>query len=204
MENLLLKLLFQEEHIVVGIDLEDENINFAKENINENFQNLKDKIKFIKSDILKNSELINFDYVVSKDTFEHTTNIEKILFKFHKITTNNGKIFLGFGPLYNFYNGDHGRTGAIFPWFHLIIPEKLLIKNINKKKGLNISKIEELGLSKYSYKQYSEFLNNSKFDIAYFRKNLSDHPLAFVFNSFSKIKILEEYFTYNIYCILKK
>ena len=189
---------------VVGIDLEDENINFAKENINENFQNLKDKIEFIKSDILTNSDLENFDYVVSKDTFEHTTNIEKILLKFHKITTNDGKICLGFGPLYNFYNGDHGRTGANFPWFHLIIPEKLLIKNINKKKGFSISKIEELGLSKYSYKQYSDFLNNSKFNIAYFRKNLSDHPLAFIFNSFSKIKILEEYFTYNIYCILKK
>ena len=189
---------------VVGIDLEDENINFAKENVTENFKNLKDKISFIKLDILENNELKNFDYIVSKDTFEHTTNIEKILLKFHKITADDGKIYVGFGPLYNFYNGDHGRTGAIFPWFHLIIPEKLLLKNINRKQGLNISKIEELGLSKYSYKQYFEFLNKSKFNIHYFKKNLSDHPFAFVFNLLSEIKFLEEYFTYNIYCILKK
>ena len=155
---------------MVGIDLEDENINFAKENVTENFKNLKDKISFIKLDILENNELKNFDYIVSKDTFEHTTNIEKILLKFHKITADDGKIYVGFGPLYNFYNGDHGRTGAIFPWFHLIYSEKLLLKNINRKQSLNISKIEELGLSKYSYKQYFEFLNKSKFNIHYFKK----------------------------------
>ena len=189
---------------VVGIDLEDENINFAKENVTENFKNLKDKISFIKLDILENNELKNFDYIVSKDTFEHTTNIEKILLKFHKITADDGKIYVGFGPLYNFYNGDHGRAEAILPWFHIIIPEKILIKRLNKKYNKNLKKIEDLGLSKYSFKDYLRLFEESKFEITYFKTNFSDHPISVIFNLLSKIKFLEEYCTYNIYSILKK
>ena len=37
-----------------------------------------------------------------------------------------------------------------------------------------------------------------------FKTNFSDHPLSIIFNLLSKIKVFEEYCTYNIYSILKK
>ena len=124
--------------------------------------------------------------------------------KFHQILKKDGKAFVGFGPLYNFYNGDHGRTEAILPWFHIIIPEKILINRLNKKYKKNIEKIEDLGLSKYSFKDYIRLFKGSKFEIIYFKTNFSDHPLSIIFNLLSKIKVFEEYCTYNIYSILKK
>ena len=189
---------------VVGIDLEDKLISFAKENVEKNFASLSKKIEFRKSNILLEKSLSNFDYIVSKDTFEHTLEIESILHKMHEVLNDDGKALIGFGPLYNFYNGDHGRTGAILPWFHILLPEKLLIERINKKNELQISSVKELGLNKYSFKEYLNFFNNSKFKIDYLKSNLSDHPAALIFNLLRRIKILEEYCTYNIYCILRK
>ncbi len=189
---------------VLGIDLEEKNIEFAEENLKKNFPSLSKKLEFKKLDILDQEVLSKFDYIVSKDTFEHTVKLDKVLFKMHQILNTNGRVFIGFGPLYNFYNGDHGRTGAMLPWFHLIIPEKTLIKRLNKKREKKINSIEELNLSKYSYKQYLKFFHSSQFNIDYIKVNLSDHPVAPIFNLLRCIKFLKEYFTYNIYCILKK
>jgi len=189
---------------VLGIDLEEEYIEFAEENLKKNFSSLSKKLEFKKLDILDQEVLSKFDYIVSKDTFEHTVKLDKILLKMHQILNINGRAFIGFGPLYNFYNGDHGRTGAMLPWFHLIIPEKTLIKRLNKKREKKINSIEELGLSKYSYKQYLNFFHSSQFNIDYIKVNSSNHPVAPIFNLLRRIKFLEEYFIYNIYCILKK
>ena len=189
---------------VIGIDVNNELIEIAKQNLKENYSTLHKKIDFKKLDILNEEIVSNFDYIVSKDTFEHTLKLDQVLSKMYNKLNQNGQALLGFGPLYNFYNGDHGRTGAILPWFHLIIPEKFLIKKINKKGKIKINSIEELGLSKYSYKQYKKFFNETNFKIHYFKTNFSDHPFSFIFNILRHIKFLEEYCTYNIYCILKK
>ena len=189
---------------VIGIDLEINLINFAKKNLDQNFPALKDKVEFELIDLLTTDKFKDIDYIVSKDTFEHSLHLDKILEKFHQILKKDGRIFVGFGPLYNFYNGDHGRAEAILPWFHIIIPEKILINRLNKKYKKNLKKIEDLGLSKYSFKDYIRLFRDSKFEITYFKTNFSDHPISVIFNLLSKIKILEEYFTYNIYSILKK
>lgn len=189
---------------VVGIDLNDNLINFANENLAQNFSNLKKIVCFEKIDLLKTDKFYDFDYIVSKDTFEHTLHLDKVLNKFYKILKPNGEAYIGFGPLYNFYNGDHGRAEAILPWFHLIIPEKVLIKRINKKNNSEYKNIKDLGLSKYSLREYEHFLKESNFKLSYFKTNFSDHPISLIFNFLSKFDFLKEYFTYNIYCILKK
>ena len=56
----------------------------------------------------------------------------------------NGKIYSGFGPLYNFFNGDHGRTYSILPWFHLILPQEFIINRVNKKNETKIKSIKSL------------------------------------------------------------
>ncbi len=189
---------------VIGIDLNIDLINFAKNNLNQNFPNLKDRVEFEMIDLLKTEKFQDIDYIVTKDTFEHTLNLDQILEKFYQILNKDGKALVGFGPLYNFYNGDHGRAEAILPWFHIIIPEKILIKRLNKKYNKSLNKIEDLGLSKYSFKDYLRLFEESKFEITYFKTNFSDHPISVIFNLLSKIKFLEEYCTYNIYSILKK
>ncbi len=189
---------------VVGIDLEKDYVRFANENLEINYPSLKSIVEFHNIDLLKNDNFDKFDFIVSKDTFEHTQDLNSVMTRFYNLLNQNGKVYLGFGPLYNFYNGDHGRTKSYLPWFHLIIPEKLNIKRHNLKNKRKINKIEDLGLSKYSYKQYVNLFKNSEFKVSYFKINLSDHPIAFIFNILRKIKFLSEFFTFNIYCILVK
>lgn len=187
-----------------GIDLNSELVDFAKQNLDINFKSLNQKIFFEKKDLLKDNFNQKFNLIVTKDTFEHSANLPEILDKFYELLEEGGKVYAGFGPLYNAYNGDHGRTQLSFPWLHAILPETLIINRYNKKNKNKIKKIEDLGLSKYSFKEYMNIFKNSKFEIEYFRTNQSDHPVSKIFNLLSKFKILEEYFTYNIYCVLKK
>ena len=189
---------------ILGIDLSEKLLNFANENLLKNYKNLKNKVSFEKKDLLKNNINKKFDYIVSKDTFEHSQNLPEILDRFYDLLNNHGKVFVGFGPLYNFYNGDHGRTQLKFPWLHVILPEKYIIKRYNNKNEEKIKKIQDLGLSKYSYSEYLDIFNKSKFQKEYFITNQSDHPVSKVFNFLSKINFLREYFTFNIYCVLKK
>ncbi len=189
---------------VLGIDLNDNLLNFANLNLDKNFDHLKDKVFFEKKDILKNNFEKKFDLIISKDTFEHTLKLPEVLKRFHDLLSENGRAYIGFGPLYNAYNGDHGRTQLNIPWLHTILPEKLIIKRYNKNNHTPIEKIEDLGLSKYSFKEYKSIFENSNFSIEYFETNKSDHPVSKIFNFLSNFKILKEYFTYNIYCILRK
>ena len=193
-----------EAKIVSGIDLEENLLKFANDNLDENYQNLKKKITFEKIDILKNDIDQKFDLIVSKDTFEHTLNLGGVLKKMYDLLNVGGKAYIGFGPLYNFYNGDHGRTKMYLPWFHLLFSEKFILNRINKNNNLQINQIQDLGLSKYSLKDYENFFKSSKFKLNYYKTNQSDHPVSYLFNFLSKFKIFKEYCTYNIYCILEK
>lgn len=189
---------------VIGIDLNKKLLKFARENLSTNYSRLSEIIKFEEKDLLKDNFNKKFDIIVTKDTFEHSLNLPDILNKFYDLLTDGGKAYIGFGPLYNAYNGDHGRAQLKVPWMHVILSEKIIVKRYNKKNNNKINRIEDLGLSKYSFKDYKKIFNDSKFDIDYFITNQSDHLVGKFFNILSKINFLEEYLTFNIYCILKK
>ena len=191
-------------NLVTGIDLNKKLIKFARENLSANYNSLSKKIKFEEKDLLKDNFDKKFDIIVTKDTFEHSLNLPDILNKFYDLLNDGGRAYIGFGPLYNSYNGDHGRTQLKLPWLHIILSEKTIINRYNKKNSNKINRIEDLGLSKYSFKDYKQMFSESKFDIDYFITNQSDHPIGKAFNILSKINFLKEYFTFNIYCILKK
>ena len=189
---------------IVGIDLDSSNIAFAKENIDKNFSQYKDKIEFKLVNLNSWDTDDKFDYIVSKETFEHTLNLETVLNSMHKLLVSKGKIFSGFGPLYNFFNGDHGRTRSILPWFHLVLPNSFLIKRINKRQKKQITSIKELGLNMYSLKDYLSIFKNSNFEIKMLKKNCTNNPLAIIFKIMSKIELLEEFCTFNIFIVLCK
>lgn len=189
---------------IVGIDTNSNYINFAKQNLNTNFSQHKNKVSFLYQDINDWKTDLKFDYVITKEVFEHTLNLSEALNSMYKLLNHNGLIFAGFGPLYNFFNGDHGYTKAVLPWFHLILPERFLINNINRNRRNKIKSIEQLGLNTYSLKKYREIFKNSKFEIVHFETNCTSNKLAIPFKILSKINFLEEYCTFNIFIVLKK
>ena len=189
---------------IIGIDLEKNYIDFANQNLNNNFPEYKEIIEFKLLDINNWDEKDKFDIIISKETFEHVIDLGRVLDSMYSLLKKNGKIYSGFGPLYNFFNGDHGRTYSMLPWFHLIFPNKFIINRVNAKDHSKIKSIKELGLNMYSLKDYVSIFSKSRFKIEMFEKNVSKNKFALIFKLLSKFKFLEEYFTFNIFVILSK
>jgi SAM-dependent methyltransferase len=174
---------------VIGLDIDEKPINFAKKNIDRNYPKLSDNIKFRCndiSDILENE----FDMIVSQSAFEHIMNLKEVFYEMKKKLRSGGKMYIGFGPLYNSPYGDHRGTKNLMPWGHLIFSER---KNIY-----------EAELNKVSYFEYKKLFFTSGLNILYFKINLGDNIISKLFSLMRKIPFLEEYFTYNLYCILEK
>ena len=91
-----------------------------------NYPELIKKIEFFNLKLSDFHWFHRFDYIFSKDTFEHILNLPKMLDAMKECLKPCGQIFVGFAPLYNSYYGDHMLTNSILPWFHLIIPESIL------------------------------------------------------------------------------
>ena len=189
---------------VIGLDINECLIEFAQENLEINYPNLIQIVEFKNVNLKDYDKNIEFNYIISKDSFEHIIDLDNMLYEMKRRLKKMGRIYVGFGPLYNSYAGDHHRTGAVFPWGHLIIPESILLGRINKKIKNKIGSIQELGLNKYSLRDYKRLFKESGLSILYFKINCSNHPISKLFTVIKKIPILEEYFSHNIYCILEK
>jgi len=189
---------------VVGIDISNHRINFANSNIIQNYPELQSIIEFKCCDIFTLPKY-KFDIIVSEDAFEHIIKPDKCLCEMKVRLKVNGKIYIGFSPLYNSPYGDHKRTEAIIPWGHLIFPEERLIKKLKKKyRERNIECIEDLGLNKMSFKEWKKLFNNSGLRLVYFKVNCSKNLIMRIFSLLRRVSYLEEYFSYNLYCILEK
>lgn len=189
---------------VVGLDIDSARIKFARENLHTNYSYYSNIVCFECVDLKDYDLEAKFDYIISKDSFEHIINLDSMLVEMSKRLKKGGRIYIGFAPLYNSPFGDHKRTEAFIPWGHLIIPESILLKRISRKRGKKIEFIKDLGLNKLSLKEYRKLFDNSGLSIIYFQVNCGNNPIMKLFSLLRKIPGLEELFSYNIYCILQK
>lgn len=189
---------------VIGVDIDAKRITFAQNNLKLNYPELANKVEFYKIDLREFNNSEQFDYIISKDSFEHIIDLPLMIEEMKKRLKTNGYIYAGFGPLYRDFYGDHKRTNSIIPWGHLMRSDENIIKSLNKKRKEKISSIYDLGLNKLSIAEYKEFFKKSGLQIIFFKLNNSNHPILHIFSLLAKIPFLTEYFGHNIYCILQK
>ena len=67
-------------------------INFAKQNLNTNFSQHKNKVSFLYQDINDWKTDLKFDYVITKEVFEHTLNLSEALNSMYELLNHNGLI----------------------------------------------------------------------------------------------------------------
>ena len=191
---------------VIGIDTNEELIKFATQNVKANYPNLHSIIEFRYCDVndLLNKEL--FEFIVCKATFEHILEPKRVLEGMKRRLKVKGKIFIGFGPLWNSPTGGHGRIHSCIPipFGHLIFPESYIVKRVNKRRSEKISSIYELGLNKLSFADYKELFYNSGLFVSQFCVNQGESLMTKVFSLFRRIPFLSEYCTTNLYCVLEK
>ena len=107
---------------VVGIDLDDDRIDFANRNLAANFPELAGRVQFRCEDVLRMSE--QFDLIVSKDAFEHIDDLGGVIGHLHSMLKPGGYLAPGFSPLFFSPFGDHARYELSVPWAH-VLPERL-------------------------------------------------------------------------------
>jgi SAM-dependent methyltransferase len=165
---------------VVGLDINPACIDFANRTILKYYPELQEVVSLHCQDLADYPDE-TFDIILCKDSLEHIIDIQSLLNEMMKRLTVGGKIYIGFGPLYNSYYGDHRRTNAIIPWGHLIFPENFLLKRLNQKRQDKASSICELGLNKLPYADYERILFNADLQVDSMQINVSDHPILKMF-----------------------
>lgn len=188
--------------IVVGIDIEPDRIAFAKEYARSREPNLRNlSFHAIALGALRETD---FDLVLSKDSFEHIDDIPGVLADMRERLKPGGRAYIGFSPLYNSYNGAHGRCGVKFPWGHLILGEQRIVDRLNRQGEQRIASVRDLGLNMHSLAEHTAFLQNSGMRIVDMRVNVGNHPLMGVFSTIGRVPFLREYFSHNLYCVLER
>ena len=203
---------------VVGLDTESKLIEFARQYTAGTFPKLKGVLEFYDPD-LKNFNDGRFDVILSKDSFEHIMDLEGMLREMASRLKAGGRIYAGFGPLYNSPFGHHGRIATClpwrqFPWAHLWECEDKIVARLNRLRARGekiftysdapITSIRDLGLSMYSLADYRRFIDGSGLKVVRFGVNRSTSPLSKILSVLRRLPLLEEYCTHNVYCILEK
>lgn len=203
---------------VVGLDTEAKLIAFARQYTARAYPHLGDTLEFYDEDLGKFDQ-DNFDIIVSKDSFEHIMDLNGMLRSMTVRLKPGGRIYAGFGPLYNSPFGHHGRVATRlpwrqFPWAHLWESEAKIVERLNRLRDQGepvfayqegpLTGIRDLGLSMYSLADYRRFIYGSGLKVVRFEANRSKQPLSHLLSVLRQIPALEEYCTHNIYCILEK
>jgi SAM-dependent methyltransferase len=191
---------------VIGFDLNARLIDFGNENMHGNYPQLANVVEFRYQDVRESPES-DIDCFVSKDTFEHVLDLSQVLDAMKTRLKPGGRIYAGFGPLWNSPFGDHGRLKMRFPWGHVAFSEKHLITRLNRLNGIDGPKaasIHDLGLNKFSLADYRQIFKECGMSVVFFRVNSSTRPISKVFSLICRIPLTREYFSHNIYCILEK
>lgn len=200
---------------VVGLDIKSELVDFANEYLRQNYPQLTSIVDFKDVD-LRDYDEVTFDYIISKDSFEHIIELDRMLSEMKKRLAPGGRIYTGFGPLYTSPYGDHdrrrvilgpwgfwGRLLALTPWGHLFM-ESIVIDMNNRYRERKVNSMYDLGLNKMSASDYRRAFHESGLSIVEFRINQSTSIQSRVFALLARIPFLEDYCTHSIYCILEK
>lgn len=187
---------------VVGIDLDRERIDFAREYVPRSYPALAARIRFECVDI---ADLQGpFDLVLSKDTFEHVDDLVAMLGHIHRLLSPGGSLITGFSPLYYSPFGDHGRMEMKIPWAHAVLPEGWLLSRLSKRLGKPVRSVSELGLNQMLSSTFTEAVKHHDWASVQIAYNRSDKPAMKLFDVLRKLPPLERFFTVGIYARLKR
>ena len=198
---------------VTGIEIEEEFSKYAEYNLHKNHEKYKNIIHYT-TDPLETLPDCSFDVIISKDVFEHVSNLPKLFPVLINKLKPYGTMLLGFGPLWYSPFGDHGIAKKIvnfsFPWGHLILGNNRIISHVNNERKSNglatITSLQEAGMNGMKASEYEDLIYNSGLKVDYYTVNKSNNLLGKVLGSnlIGVHKILGKYLIRTIYCRLIK
>jgi SAM-dependent methyltransferase len=171
---------------VLGYDIDEKRITFAKENLEKNYPQLTGIVEFHCCDFCGIENIEEFDVITSKDGFEHIAGLENMLKAIVMALKKGGFLYLGFGPLFYSFYGGH-QVPRTIPWIHLLAPKYYM-----REKGLN----------GYSLSHMEKLLKGCGLQIQSLGVNQGNR-LKFL-RILTKIPLIRELAAHNVYAILRK
>lgn len=188
---------------VVGVDLNEERIDYAKRNLALHFPDLSDKVTFAATDATKTlSPDKPFDVIVSKDTFEHVEDPALLLTGLGKLLTPSGRIYAGFSPLFFSPFGDHGNLGLRFPWAHAVLPEKMVYAAASRIHSRPVNSPADVGLNGKTPEDFRRAFEASGLQLYELHYNRGEKRLLRVLEvARTRLPRLEKYTTVSMYAV---
>lgn len=189
----------------VGVDIRPEDIKFAQSKISE-YTNCRDKVEF---KLLEDLNSMQFDIVLSKDSFEHYQDPERFMSVLKSYLKPHGKMIIGFSPFWKSPYGAHTSSLSRWPWIHVIFPESIVLSELRRYFENDTITYENWasGLNRMTTHRYLRIIQENDLQIEYIKFNVSSLfkarcALAF-FNGLRLLPGLKEYFTVNVYSVLQ-
>jgi 2-polyprenyl-3-methyl-5-hydroxy-6-metoxy-1,4-benzoquinol methylase len=190
-------------HKVLGIDLDAERVAYASSVLQERYPGIADRVRFEAKDVRTVDGPASFDYIVSKDTFEHVDDLASLVPYLKKLLKPGGKLIVGFSPLYYSPFGDHGRLRLPGVWLHAVIPERVLLKWASFRRGEDIRTIADIGLNKLTPDNFRRIVTVQGWCVCSIKYNRGRRMLMPALTVLRNVPLLEKYCTVNIYAVLK-
>ncbi len=189
---------------VLGLDLDTTAISFASSYVPEAFAALRDTVHFVAHDIADLPGSERFDYIFSKDAFEHIIDLEGVVGHIHRLLKPGGKLILGTSPLYYSAFGDHDLIGHRVPWL-TALPEKPLFRFAAWKNKMHWRTAADAGLNKMTPGKFRSLFQPPAWDVEMINYNVGMSPKAApLFNALRKLPPVEKYATVSIYAHIQK
>jgi SAM-dependent methyltransferase len=189
---------------VVGLDLDTDAISFAGQYVPDTFPALSRGLRFVSHDIADLAGSERFDFVFSKDAFEHILDLRGVVGHIHRLLKPGGQLILGTSPLYYSAFGDHDLVGHRIPWL-TALPEKPLFRFAAWKNGMTWRQASDAGLNKMIPAEFRSLFPPSAWHTEMIKYNVGMNPkLAATFDAMRKIPALEKYATVSIYAHIRK
>jgi SAM-dependent methyltransferase len=188
---------------VLGVDLDRGRIDFARQNLAENYPEFLGIVRFECVDVGEVEGA--FDLVVSKDTMEHVDDLPLVAGHLDRLTVPGGLLAFGFSPLYFSPFGDHGRfLGRGIPWLPVMLPRPLLFVLASRASGRSIRSLSDVGLNGYTPSRFRRALARDGWSTEQLIYNAGDRRGLRLLSGLRRVPFLEPLFTVSIYTRIRK
>jgi 2-polyprenyl-3-methyl-5-hydroxy-6-metoxy-1,4-benzoquinol methylase len=188
---------------VLGLDIDPHSIAFARRFVPSTYSSLSSRIQFVCDDIAA-LEGEQFDFVFSKDAFEHILDLTGMVSHIHRLLKPGGRLVIGTSPLYFSPYGDHEIfSRPRIPWLTAVVPDNILFRFAGWKNNRDFRSARDAGLNKMTPAQFRLLFPSSSWQTESLRYNAGAPGFAAsVMDKLRTIPLMEKYFTVSIYSVM--
>jgi 2-polyprenyl-3-methyl-5-hydroxy-6-metoxy-1,4-benzoquinol methylase len=188
---------------VLGVDIDAGSVATANTTLTEH-PNLADRVEFRQISDADDIGDERFDYVLSKNTFEHVADPARYVADMKSLLSPDGRLVIGFSPFWKSPYGGHIDFMTKLPWAHLLFPEEVILRERKRyRPEEDPTRFEEIrgGLNRMRPAQFEAIMRDSGLERTHYEINRNDRSIAKALNLFSGLPGIGEYFTFSVHSI---